>query len=315
MFSDAYNPELSDTEKAERMKALDNLKTAIREHFEKKNLPEKVKNYTGIWNAEKEKVTDLEAWGENVFRDILAECKSHAEETWHKVPKNWQEQELALLDSFIEAHTQTFCGRKPLLEELKKHLLSGNSANWGLVLTGESGSGKSAVFSLIYKMMQKEDCFILAHSAGLSPRAKNVADLLQIWNQQLAGFNGKTRKLVYIPKYVWDEDMTTVGKSKIKRVITLEQIQERFTKLLRTVAKYKKVVLLIDALDQFEPTARAQHVSWLPVPLPQNVRCIITSTNLSGQNAVKYHRDLNEINLNVFSAEEAGEMLHNLCKR
>lgn len=186
MFSDAYNTELSDSEKAERKTALEKLKSNIREHFAKKELENKVKTYECTWDAEKEKVTGLEAWGGTVCEYILSECKSHTEATWDKVPQKWQEQELALLDGFIEHNTTVFCGRKPLLETLERHLLSDDTPNCGLVLTGESGSGKSAVFSMLAKTMRMENCIILAHSAGLSPRAKRVADLLQIWNMQLA---------------------------------------------------------------------------------------------------------------------------------
>jgi len=315
MFSDEYNPELSETEKAERKTALNNLKSSIREHFENKNLKDKVKTYSGKWDVAKQKVTGLEAWGDIIYNDILAECESHAKETWDIVPKNWQEQELALLEAFIETNTQTFCGRKPLLVELINHLLSDDTAIWGLALTGESGSGKSAIFSMMNKMMDQEECFILAHSAGLSPRAKSVANLLQIWNRQLSDYLGIQQELIQETQR--GEDLTTpiAGQKGKTTAISIEKLQETLLNLLQLTSAKKRVIIMIDALDRFEPTARAQHLSWLPAMMPKNVRLVLTTITGSEQKAVKYHKGLKERSIEVFSPDEAKEMLQALCKK
>ena len=315
MFSDEYNNELSETERNERKTALEKLKARIVDHFTEKKLENKVKSYSGIWDAEKEKLTGLETWGDTVYADILAECESHAKATWDKVPQNWQEQELALLDAFIETNTTTFCGRKPLLEELKQHLLTDNTGNWGLVLTGESGSGKSAVFSMTYKMMQQENCFILAHSAGLSQRAKSVADLLRIWNKQLAEHLGINEELPDETKRADDLASRLTGEQGKETTTPIEKLQEKFLELLHLASAKKRVVLLIDALDRFEPTARAQHLSWLPSLMPQNVRLLCTAITGTEQKAVQYHKGLKAKSMDVFSTAEAKEMLDALCLR
>jgi len=91
MFSDEHNDELSEAEKKERKADLLILKAKIVAHFVASNQENKVKTYSGIWNAEKEKITGLESWGNTVYADILAECESHVKDTWDKVPQNWQE--------------------------------------------------------------------------------------------------------------------------------------------------------------------------------------------------------------------------------
>jgi hypothetical protein len=55
MFSDEYNNELSDIEKAERKTALEKLKTNIRTHFAKKKLENKVKTYSPAPGMQKKK--------------------------------------------------------------------------------------------------------------------------------------------------------------------------------------------------------------------------------------------------------------------
>ncbi|MEI7727129.1 MAG: DUF4062 domain-containing protein, partial [Bacteroidota bacterium] len=313
LFSDEYNKDLSEAEKKERKYSLEKLKAKIVLRFEIINQKDKVKTYSGTWDPATETVTGLETWGETVYTDILAECKSHAADTWDKAPKNWQEQEMALLDAFIENNITTFCGRKPLLETLKQHLLSDDNANWGLALTGESGSGKSAVFSMIVKELQQENCFVLAHSAGISPRAKNVGDLLQIWNRQLNEFLGMNEEEgSHLPIPIGEGPGVRFSEASAN---TIEKLQEKFLELLQLASAKTRVVLLIDALDRFEPTARAQHLSWLPSLMPRNVRLLFTAITGIEQKTVKYHSGLRVRSIDVFSTAEAKEMLLALCKR
>ena len=330
MFCDQYNNELSLAEKQEHKAALEKLKTNISNHFDKLTLGNKVKTYNGDWNAEKEKLTGLETWGDTVYADILNECESHAKDTWDKVPKNWQEHELALLNAFIQQHTHitttvtngkpeqvpTFCGRDKLLKELTTHLLSDDSDNWGLVLTGESGSGKSAVFSMVNKMMrERNDCYILAHSAGLSPRAKSVAELLIIWNRQLGTFVGLKEEVM--DEKISDDELSFQmhGQPDMPKTSPVEKLQEKFLELLHTVSTKKRVLLLIDALDRFEPTQRAQHMSWLPAAMPKNVRLLCTAITGTEQKATQYHKGLTSKSIEIFSPEEVQKMLNALCKR
>ncbi len=315
MFSDSYNPDLNKVEKQERIRALDALKNNIKEHFNKKNLPERVKTYRAIWNSSSNKVTGLEEWADSVYRDILEECKSHAETTWDKIPKNWQERELALLDSFIEEHTEAFCGRKNLLDEIKHHLLSQKKENWGMMLTGESGSGKSSVFAMVKKTMDKENCFVLAHSAGLSPRAKNVHDFLQIWIVLLEKELGLKEETIGKIEIKERSALNWEGKPESILKLEIEKIQERFRELLFTLAEKKQIVLLIDAFDRFEPTERARFMTWLPTVLPDNIRLMCTTISGTEEKALTYHNGLFIRNIDYFTEEEAREMLIMLCRK
>ncbi len=184
-YCDKCDTELSEIEKTQRINALKELKKEIKKHFEKEGKKSKVKTYYAKWDEAEEKVTGLEKFGELVYEDILEECQKHAADTWDKVPKDEHEKEIVRLEAFIEEHVDIFCGREKLISRIKQYLLAKGKDKGGMILTGESGSGKSAVFSKIYKEMQKEDCFILAHSAGLSPASCKIYDLLKKWNRQL----------------------------------------------------------------------------------------------------------------------------------
>jgi tetratricopeptide (TPR) repeat protein len=334
-FSDQFDPNLTEEEKRKREEALEKLKTAIRSHFNIINLPEKVKTYTAKLNpASGTMVYGLESWGEVVYRDILAECEKHAEDTWGEAPKDHHEQEVALLEAFIEEHTHitttitekgedqvhTFCGRKKLIGELREHLLSDNKDKWGIVLTGESGSGKSAVFSMMYKTIMKEDCLVLAHSAGISPNARSVADLLRKWNRQLRELLGieEEKEVQELGPEIRAFEGERLIEGDIKKATPktgIEKLQEKFSELLYQASGKKRVVLLLDALDRFEPTSRAQYMTWLPESIPPSVRVLITAITGTEKNSVQYHKGLIAKNIEHFTVEEAKEMLFSLGRK
>ena len=318
-FSDHFDSSLSEEEKRIRKEALDDLRQAIGTHFDSINLPGKVKTYTAKLNYVSGTVVyGLEPWGEVVYKDILAECETHAKDTWGEVPKDQHEEELALLDSFIEEHTHitttitekgeeqvhTFCGREKLIGELKEYLLSDGKDKWGLVLTGESGSGKSAVFSMMYKTMIREDCIVLAHSAGISPTAKGVAELLRKWNRQLSEYLG-----------IEEQGILTGDYEKTAPKPEIEKMQEKFAELLLQASGKKRVILLVDALDRFEPTSRAQYITWLPQSPHVNVKLLATAIAGTEKNAVQYHKGFVSRSIDHFTHEEAGEMLHSLGRK
>ncbi len=327
-YCDEFDPDLTPTVKKERKTSLETLKVSIRKHFEAKQQPGKVKTYQAQWDKDLRRVKGLESWGEQVVKDILQECAKHAEDTWDQVPQNQPEQELALLDAFIESHTHittinidkgeeqvaTFCGRKKLLDELTLHLLS-DQGNSGLVLTGASGSGKSAVFSMAYKMMQQEGCFVLAHSAGISTETKSVAGLLRSWNWQLS---------VFLQLKEEDETLQSPGDTvglllrepdQKETKTGIEKLQERFAELIYLTAGKTKVVLLIDALDCFEPTDRAAYMTWMPAVLPSNVRILVTAITGTEKKACSFHKNILSRSIDHFTTEEAAGMLKSLCRK
>jgi tetratricopeptide (TPR) repeat protein len=337
-FCDEYDHKLSVVQKKERKDALIRLKAEIRKHFKKhgfkkkRGLEDKVKQYNTNWDEDKQEVVNLDKWGKKVYDDIIRECKVQAGNTLDEADRNVYEQEEFLLDAFIEDHTHlvtvstetgvetisSFCGREKLLAELKEHLLDKKNEKWGLVLTGESGSGKSAVFAKIHRMMQDEDCFILAHSAGISPRSRRLVDLLHKWNWRMC----KQLKIEYEMDKPKGRTLNKFGIPDIKQSgldsrepeFESDKIISKFKELLFTIAEKKQVIILIDALDRFESTARAQHLSWLPQVMPNNVRVLCTAITGTEEKAVSYHAgNLVSRDIDHYTDKEAKEMLDVLC--
>src|SRR5262249_31301647 len=56
-----------------------------------------------------------------------------------------------------------------------------------------------------------------------------------------------------------------------------DTVQQAFASLLRRAAVRRRVVILVDALDQSEPTPRGRFLTWLPGLWPDNARLFATA--------------------------------------
>jgi len=313
LFNDQLNSDLTVDARINRIESLNMLKAAIIRHFTDLGQKDKVKPYKALWDKQSQTVIGLEEWGRMVYDDLLNECKKYAEEAQEKLPETWQEEELAILDDFINEHSSVFYGRFGLLDRIKEHLISGSSSKWGLMLTGESGSGKSALIAKIYKELQSEDCFILALSAGLSPRSVRIEDVLHIWNMQLSQFlniNDDSEDLVMAQQL-----LGSFSEDDMKAPDSFEMLQARFAHRLALASKKKRIVLLLDAIDRLEDTPRAQGLTWLPDVMPGNVRLLCSILSGSESKIVAVNDWLTVCQIDPFSLEEATEVLYTLCRR
>jgi len=102
---------------------------------------------------------------------------------------SWQDQERRALEEFVENRGRGFVGRVEITQELctLAHSPAAEVLTWGACVTGESGSGKSALFAhLVRKLEGRDDLFVLAHAAGISPRSTQVDAMLRRWIGELA---------------------------------------------------------------------------------------------------------------------------------
>ena len=118
------------------------------------------------------------------------------------------------------------------------------SAIWGACVTGDPGSGKSALFSELYCRLRDAGVFLLAHTAGASGNAASVESMLRRWIGELAEALG-----------------TDPGLADSANPDTVDAA---FSRLLDQLAQQQRVVVLVAALDQFEATTRGRYLTWLP---------------------------------------------------
>jgi len=225
----------------DRVRKLAELKQEI-----ERALPQRVRRYAAGWDRQRQSVNDLETWGRQVLEDIWSDLEATSAASEVEALVSWQEAERVALDDYIEDRTRGFVGRNALLAHLQGLAESPirDEAPWALVLTGAAGTGKSAIFGELYRRLRRSTTFVLAHAAGASPRSPSVEDMLRRWIEELAASLGT------------DPGLAENAAPEI--------IESTFQSLLGRIAAERRVVVLIDALDQFEATTRARELGLIP---------------------------------------------------
>ena len=85
-----------------------------------------------------------------------------------------------------------------------------------------------------------------------------------------------------------------------------DDIEAAFYSLLHRVSSQRRVVVLLDALDQFEPTPRGRYLTWFkPLQWPANARLIATAIPSSASHVLAEASGTAEIDVPPLSADDA----------
>lgn len=287
-YSSAHEPGRSHSEADRRLAALKRRIEAA--------LPKRVRRYSAGWDRERRTVIGLDAWGQQVLEDLWREVSRPAASTSDAPAVPSPHPERDALDEFVEDRTRDFVGRGEILKELATLALSDHSQPdaWGVCLTGEAGSGKSAVFARLYRELSAR-AFVLAHASGASPRSGSIDVMLRRWIDEMAATLG-------IAAGVFDDSHP-------------EEIERAFASLLARIASRRRVVVLIDGLDQFETTSRGRFVTWLPRPWPENARLIATAIPGAGSAALAERGGIKTLPLPPFDSDETRGLIRAICDR
>lgn len=271
---------------------LDALKARI-----KRELPGRWRDYQAEWDPEHQRVTGLDAWGRQVLEDLWNDLEAETRAYAARAAGTWQQQEALVLEQFIEGRCRDFVGRTDSLAELQRLASSPaeQGAAWAACVTGPAGAGKSALFAKLYRWLAKQDLLLLAHAAGISNRATRVEDLLRRWIGELAA-------ALQIP-------------DPAAELTKQDDLEQTFASLLGRASTKQRVVCLLDALDQFEPTPAAQYLAWLPKLWPPNARLIATAIPGSASTALGQRPGVTALALPLLDRGEAEQIADTLCRR
>jgi NACHT domain len=270
----------------------------------------KVYHYSAQWDAEKNTVTGLEAWGEEVSEDLWRELDEETREFASRPAPTWEEGERDALAEFVEQRSRDFTGRDDLIGQLldlaKSPVVSADAAtahtpttvSIGACVTGQPGAGKSALFAKLVSELELEhdpDVLLLVNAAGTSPRSASVDAMLRRWIGELAAF-------------------LSVAES-LPENASVEEVDQTFASLLGRASVKQRVVVMLDALNQFEPTPRAQHMTWRPKLWPRNARLIATALPGAEAESLSQWAGVEKIELPPLTEVDAHEIGHRVWRR
>lgn len=165
------------------------------------------------------------------------------------------DREVADQWSFARERAQFFTGRAEVLQAIADSLES--SDNSPLIVTGPSGSGKSAVIARAVTGLadERQSLTVAARFCGATPGSSDVRSLLQSLCRQLSRAYG-------------------IDEADVPN--EYQELVNYFQALIGAASETQPLVLFIDALDQLEDGTHEHSHQWLPAVLPDHVSMIVS---------------------------------------
>ena len=153
---------------------------------------------------------------------------------------------------FMKERSQTFVGRSKSIKKVLTYI-DADSHNSPYILYGESGVGKSA---LMAKIVTK------VHTSNLIYRFIGITEKSSV-------------PILFLNDLIFDIE-TLLGQKHDNNYLQNEYdaVVSRFTELLTMFKNRPKLVIIIDAIDQFTEHTKLE---WLEEKLPKNVKVVIST--------------------------------------
>ena len=182
--------------------------------------------------------------------------------------------------TFLKSRLRVYIGGQKYLNRLNVHA---NNEDLPLVITGESGLGKSALLANFINQYQikNPDTYILYHFIGGAP---DSTDYLQI-----------IRRII--------EELKLRFEIKDEIPNEPEKLLESFPHFLAQTGRDGKWILVLDALNHLENIDKAHLLNWIPDYFPPFVR-VIFSTLPGNMLNIFQKRKYKEINIKPLSIKE-----------
>jgi hypothetical protein len=271
------------TERGPAWRAPDEVERAAVPHF----------TYPCRWDPEARRIVDLREFGDRVYRDLLASIDAEFGAEPPERPDRLAEENAAL-ESFVEDRVEGYVlgSRRPVLEALREHA-SGQDRNPLLCVVGAPGSGKSALLARFYRdHADGSDALVLSHFIGV-----NATDLRQMLWRLCGELGARAGLSLEIPTDV-------------------DELRKAFPAALEDAAGTRRVVLMLDAVNQLDPAHAAHSMTWLPDPLPANVRVVLSALPGPALDALRRRRSPPvEVELGLLQAEDVTEIVDRFLDR
>ena len=236
-----------------------------------------VKEYAALNQDFEQKVLD------DLWSAIQAEYPQQEEHSHDDLATEREHQQ-----AFIEDRTQDFVGRTDLLSALKSYA-DGSTAT-PLLVVGLSGSGKSALLAKFAQeyTTEHQDLAVIPHFVGVSPNSVDVRLTLRRLCREVAAHVG-------VADEVPDD---------------YEKLRLLLPQLLDQAGRKGRLLIIVDALNQFETTHSGIDAGWLPTRLSDSVKVIVSS--LEGEWTTELRRrgsEMHELTVGALAASDRKQIV------
>lgn len=254
-----------DMQDAYSSERLGELKTEL-----KSKLSDNCRNYKTNWNGQKSYIADPEIFANKILNDLLSIINKQIDET---IIPDVLQHEIHLHEDFKNSRAEFFSGREDALDGIYNYINS--TDNIPYLLTGLSGSGKSAVMAQAIKNAEESNhsAVIVYRFAGITSSSSDIISLLKSICKQIT-------KAYAIDHHQFAKDYTmqdTEDEMEALSEIGLAGLYKLFARCLSFSSKEKPLWLFIDALDQMGLQDSSNELYWLPISLEPNTKLIVSA--------------------------------------
>ena len=212
---------------------------------------------------------DLETFGQQVLETLWDRIDAEFPEKREDIERDWLKEEAEFHELFIADRTRWFVGRSDILRRMHT-IVEDESDPRLMVITGEPGCGKSALIARFTEEVSHNhpDWLILSHFVGASPSSTSLRRTLRRLCAQLNRVLGAAEE---VPE-------------------EYKELAQLFPELLQRASETRRVLLVIDALNQFERTDNAHTMRWLSQKLPPNTKTVVSTLAGEALDALKARR-------------------------
>jgi len=232
--------------------------------------------------------SDVDELGKLILEDLWTSISERfpQESIPDELTKQWIEH-----TSFAKSRLGLYIGGDKYIAEINKLI---DDENKPIVISGESGLGKSALISnWIYQYQKKyPDTYILYHFIG---GASDSTDYVQIMLRIMK----ELKRRVYIESEIpTDQD----------------NIISEFPNFLAQSGTYGNWILVIDALNQLDNENNSLLLNWLPDKFPKFVKTILSVTDNNPIENILKERNYSFVNINPLSKVNAKNIVVDYLK-
>lgn len=206
----------------------------------------------------------LEEWGARVLEDLWSAIEDELGAV--AMPQDAHEREREYHERFLAERTDLFYGREGLLSSMLAYVEDKHDDRL-LAVTGAPGSGKSALMAECARCCRERfvDALVLPHFIGVSPGSTELTAMLRSLCESLRRGCAVEEEIPVDP----------------------DELRHRWPVFLQCAGSTRPVVLLLDAINQLDPTSRSQELGWLPLALPRGVHVLVSTLAGPGLDCLK----------------------------
>ena len=266
------------------------------------DLKEEIKN-EGLWWTEYDHLDardeqDTNAFTEKVTNILWGRIEKVINTLREEPEKDWLEQEAEFHELFIEDRTRRFVGRRDVLDQMHEFCEEDDSSNI-LVIKGEPGCGKSALMGRFTTEVQHKhpEWLIIPHFVGASPISTSLRQILKrICETMFRVCDFESEKRDKLDQIAGNDENAQKQRDDVENEYDIpedsQKLRKTFVRFLKKGSLKKRILLILDAVNQMELIDNAHGMHWLPWRMPENIKVVASTLAGEALEALQKRSDL-----------------------